>query len=81
MVDALGGPDAPGAGATLPPDLHHVRIEFRITREAWSPQTIVLTFNDVRGEAEEHLMALWRLWHGAQMERIARDGTGPLEIG
>lgn len=79
--DPLGGPDAPGAGQPSPPDIDQAKIEFRVQRVGWATQTVVITFIDPEGEAEEHLMALWRIWHGERDARMARDGSGSLDLG
>lgn len=82
MTDALGGPTLPVADEPALPDLDQAKIEFRVRRPGWATQTVVMTFVDPEGEAEDHLLALWRIWHGQQMERISRDGRpGPLDIG
>lgn len=79
--DPLGGPDAPDAGKPMPPDLDQAKIEFRVRRPGWATQTVVINFMDPEGEAEAHLLALWRIWHGQALQRIASDGTGPLDVG
>lgn len=79
-VDPLGGPDVPGAGQPMPPDLDQAKVEFRVRRPGWATQTVVMTFVDPEGEAEAHLMALWRIWHRQEVERLRVAGSGPLDI-
>ena len=79
--DPLGGPTLPVADEPFPLKFDQVKLEFRVQRPGWHVQTIVVNFMDPTAEAEAHLLALWRIWHGREMERIAASGTGPLDIG
>lgn len=76
--DPLGGPDAPLATAPADPDLYAAKIEFKVSRPNWAVQTVVINFNDPEGEAEEHLMALWRIWHGEAVARAKASGGGDM---
>lgn len=62
-------------------DIDQVKLEFRVHRPNWAVQTIVINFMDPEGEAEEHLLALWRIWHGEALARARIDGSGPLDLG
>ena len=77
--DPLGGPDAPGAGQPMVPDLIAARVEFRVRRD-FGDQIVVCAWPDPSGEAEELLLRLWHLWHGGNLARLQRDGTGPIEM-
>ena len=78
--DPLGGPDAPGAGQPSPPDIDQAKIEFRVHRVGWATQTVVITFVVPETEAEAHLLALWRIWHGEAVAR-AKAGGGDVMLG
>lgn len=78
--DPLGGPDAPGAGQPSPPDIDQAKIEFRVHRVGWAAQTVVVNFMDPTAEAEAHLLALWRIWHGEAVAR-AKAGGGDVMLG
>ena len=78
--DPLGGPDAPGAGQPSPPDIDQAKIEFRVHRVGWATQTVVVNFMDPTAEAEAHLLALWRIWHGEAVAR-AKAGGGDVMLG
>lgn len=78
--DPLGGPTI--AETRIEPDLFQARIEFKVKRQNWALQTVVLTFTDPQGEAEEHLMALWRIWHGEAVARTRiAGGAGDVPLG
>ncbi len=72
--DPLGGPTLPVADEPALPDLYAAKIEFKVARVGWAVQTVVINFNDPTGEAEQHLLALWRLWHAAAVERAQLAG-------
>lgn len=76
--DAFSGPDV--SSTPIPPDLYQVRVEFRVKRVGWGPQSIVLTFNDPEGEAEEHLLALWGIWHAGVMAEYTKTGIDPPDV-
>ena len=76
--DPLGGSDAPGAGQPSPPDIDQAKIEFRVHRVGWATHTVVITFVDPEGEAEEHLLALWRIYHGEAVARAKASGGGDM---
>lgn len=78
--DPLGGPTLPVADQPMPPDIDQVRLEFRVHRAGWATQTVVINFMDPQGEAEAHLMALWRIWHGEAVAR-AKAGDGEIMLG
>lgn len=78
--DPLGGPTLPVADELALPDLDQAKIEFRVRRPGWATQTVVMTFVDPEGDTEAHLMALWRIWHGQEVERLRVAGSGPLDI-
>lgn len=79
--DPLGGPTLPTADEPALPDLYAAKIEFKVARVGWAVQTVVINFNDPEGEAEEHLLALWRIWF-AEVEERARlaGGAGDIPI-
>lgn len=76
--DPLGGPDAPGAGQPIPPDISTVLLQFKVHDRAYGVRTVHMAWVDPEGEVEELLLRLWRLWHGEQTTRIAQAGTGEL---
>lgn len=79
--DPLGGPTLPVADQPMPPDLYAAKVEFKVSRPGWAVQTVVIHFQDPEGEAEQHLLALWRIWHGQDLKRkqlAGADGDVPL---
>lgn len=62
-------------------DLYSAEVKFIAQRVGWAPQRITISFHDPEGEAEEHLMALWRIWHRDTIEaaRLA-GGTGDIPL-
>ena len=78
--DPFGGPTLPVADEPALPDLYAAKVEFKVSRPGWHVQTVVITFNDPKGEAEAHLLALWRIWHGEAVAR-AKAGGGEIMLG
>lgn len=78
--DPLGGPDVPGAGAPLPPDISQVLLEFKIHDRLYGTRSVRMAWVDPKGRAEELLIELWRLWYGEEIERIKVTG-GIKELG
>ncbi len=76
--DPLGGPDAPGAGQPIPPDISTVLLQFKVHDRTYGVRTVHMAWVDPDGEVEELLLRLWRLWHGEQTTRIAQAGPGEL---
>lgn len=78
--DPLGGPTLPIAREPVDPDLYAAKIEFKVSRPNWMTQTVIITFVNPEGEAEQHLLALWRIWHGQAVEaaRAAIDPEIPM---
>lgn len=62
-------PDDPGT-----PDIYGAKIEFKVQRPAWGVQTVSMYFTDPEGEAEEHLLALWRIWYAGELDRARLAG-------
>lgn len=77
--DPLGGPTV--ADTRIDQDIYQAKIEFKVKQQNWTTRTIVMSFQDPDGEAEEHLMALWRIWHRDTIEaaRLA-GGTGDIPL-
>ena len=75
--DPLGGPTV--AETVIPPDIYAAKIEFKVQRPNWAVQTVVITFQDPQGEAEQHLLALWRIWF-AQASALSQQMSGAQDV-
>ncbi len=76
--DPLGGPDAPGAGKPLPPDISSVIVDFKVHDRIYGVRTVRMTWVDPEGEAEALLIRLWQLYYDEALARARRDGSGNL---
>ena len=76
--DPLGGPTV--AETVIPPDIYAAKVEFKVSRPNWAAQTVVITFVDPQGEAEQHLLALWRIWFGEASARAQQLAGAPQDI-
>lgn len=56
-----------------PPGIYGARVDFKAERVGWAVQKVSLQFDSPSAEAQEHLLALWRIWH---REVVARANSG-----
>lgn len=73
--DPLGGPDAPGAGAPLPPDIRQALVEFKVSDRTYGVRSVRMNWVDPTGEAEELLIRLWQIWYDEALAVARRDGV------
>lgn len=77
--DPLGGPTL--ARAPDLPDFSAVMIDFRVADATYGTRSVRMTWVDPKGEAEDLLLRLWRLWYAETLERAKIAGTGDLLLG
>lgn len=77
--DPLGGPTV--ANTPDEPDIWGVDLRFRVADAAYGVRQVHMTFTDPKGEAEELLLRLWRLWYADALARAKVAGTGDLLLG
>lgn len=74
--DPLGGPTIAHTPDT--PDIYGVELRFRVADATYGVRQVHMTFNDPKGEAEELLLRLWRIWYADAVDRAKLAGIGQL---
>lgn len=72
--DAFSGPDVRDPATPETPDFSAVHLDFRVADRYLGIRSVRMTWIDPKGEAEELLLRLWRLWYAEAIERAKIAG-------
>lgn len=78
--DPFGGPTLPVADLPMTPDFSAVLMKFRVDDRYYGKRIIRIEWQDPKGEAEDLLLALWRLWMDDPETRARIAAQGALSL-